>query len=90
LNFLKKRHAPLTQVSTWRSFGSFEDAELRPAAIEARFPKKMRSSCPWEAKLKYSFVAIGGFMLAMLAAPAFAQTTRLVTEEMMVKTGGRK
>jgi pimeloyl-ACP methyl ester carboxylesterase len=41
----------------------------------------------WETTLKYPFVALGVFISAIFSAPAFAQTSRLVTEEMMVKTG---
>lgn len=37
--------------------------------------------------MKFPLVAIGVFVSAVLAMPAFAQTPRLVTEEMMVKTG---
>ena len=37
--------------------------------------------------MKFQIAAIGAFILAALAAPAFAQTPALVTEEMMVKTG---
>jgi pimeloyl-ACP methyl ester carboxylesterase len=37
--------------------------------------------------LKYPFLALGVFISAIFAAPAFAQSSRLVTEEMMVKTG---
>lgn len=36
--------------------------------------------------MRYSLMAIS-VLMAALAAPAFAQTSRLVTEEMMVKTG---
>jgi pimeloyl-ACP methyl ester carboxylesterase len=37
--------------------------------------------------VKYPIIAISVFVVAIFAAPAFAQTARLVTEEMMVKTG---
>ena len=37
--------------------------------------------------MKYPFLALGVFISAIFAAPAFAQSSRLVTEEMMVKTG---
>lgn len=37
--------------------------------------------------MKNPIVAIGFFVSAILATPAFAQTPRLVTDEMMVKTG---
>jgi pimeloyl-ACP methyl ester carboxylesterase len=51
--------------------------------LRVEFEKRQ---CKWEAILKYPFIAIGVFMLATFSAPAFAQTPRLVTEEMMVKT----
>jgi pimeloyl-ACP methyl ester carboxylesterase len=37
--------------------------------------------------VKYLIIAISVFVVAIFAAPAFAQTARFVTEEMMVKTG---
>ena len=36
--------------------------------------------------MKFTMLALGVSMMAVIAAPAVAQTQRLVTEEMMVKT----
>src|SRR5258708_23070858 len=46
----------------------------------------MNPSRTWEVILRFQIAAIGAVIFVTIAAPAIAQTPRLVTEEMMVKT----
>jgi pimeloyl-ACP methyl ester carboxylesterase len=73
---------PKLIVSRWRCF------EIT-ASVRKNFDQRIESTNweIWEVTLRFQIAAIGAIIFAVAAAPAIAQTSSLVTDEMMVKTG---